>query len=70
MGLEVYRVRNERIKSAAYAVAEDIVQKYYEVVDAEDKTTKVTRLKATIHHEPIPKEIDEKLQFWAIEFNK
>jgi very-short-patch-repair endonuclease len=70
MGFEVYRVRNERIKSAAYAVAEDIVQKYYEVVDAEDKTTKVTRLKATIHHEPIPKEIDEKLQFWAIEFNK
>jgi very-short-patch-repair endonuclease len=31
-GFEVYRVRNERIKSAPFAVAPDIIQKYYEVV--------------------------------------
>ena len=70
MGFEVHRVRNEQIKSAPFAVAADIIQKYYEVVDADDKTTKITKLKATAHHESVPKDIDEKLQFWALEFNK
>jgi very-short-patch-repair endonuclease len=70
MGFEVHRVRNEQIKSAPFAVAADIIQKYYEVADAEDKTTKITKLKATAHHESVPKDIDEKLQFWALEFNK
>jgi hypothetical protein len=70
MGFEVHRVRNERIQSAPFAVAADIIQKYYEVVDADDKTTKITKLKATINRQSIPREIDEKLQFWAIEFNK
>ena len=65
MGFEVHRVRNEQIRSAPFAVAADIIQKYYEVVDAEDKTTKITKLKATAHHGG-----DEKLQFWALEFNK
>lgn len=70
MGYEVHRVRNERIQSAPYAVAADIIQKYYEVADAEDRTAKITKLKATAHNESIPKEIDENLQFWALEFNK
>ncbi len=70
MGFEVYRVRNERIKSAPFAVAADIIQKYYEVVDAKDRTAKVTKLKATAHHESIPRDIDENLEFWTLEFNK
>jgi very-short-patch-repair endonuclease len=70
MGFEVYRVRNEQIKDAPFAVAADIIQKYYEAVDAGDKTFKITKLKATAHHESIPKDIDENLQFWAFEFNK
>ena len=70
MGFEVHRVRNEQIKTAPFAVAADIIQKYYEVVDADDKTTKITKLKATAHHESVPEDIDEKLQFWALEFNK
>ena len=70
MGFEVHRVRNEQIKTAPFAVAADIIQKYYEVVDADDKTTKITKLKATAHHESVPKDINEKLQFWALEFNK
>jgi hypothetical protein len=65
----VYRIRNERIKSAPYAAVEDIIQRYYEV-EAEDKTAIVTRLKVAPHHESIPSDIYEKLQFWAIEFNK
>jgi very-short-patch-repair endonuclease len=69
MGFEVYRVRNEQIRSAPFAVAADIIQKYYEVVDAEDRTAKITKLKATAHHESIPKVIDENLQFWVLEFN-
>ena len=70
MGFAVYRVRNEQIQSAPSIVADNIIQRYYEVVDAEDKTTKVTRLTATIAHEPVPKDIQEKLQFWALKFNK
>jgi very-short-patch-repair endonuclease len=70
MGYEVHRVRNGRIQNIPSAVAEDIIQKYYEVVDAPDKTTKVTRLKATTHHERTPRETDENIQFWTLEFNK
>jgi hypothetical protein len=70
MGYEVHRARNERIQSAPYAVAADIIQKYYEVVDAEDKIAKITKLNAATFHKSIPKDIDEKLQFWALEFNK
>jgi hypothetical protein len=70
MGYEIHRVRNDHIINAPHAVAEDIIQRYYEVVDTEDKGAKVTRLKATTNLEPVPKEIDEKLQFWALEFNK
>jgi very-short-patch-repair endonuclease len=70
MGFEVHRVRNEHIQSLPSAVAADIIQKYYEVVDTPNKTTKVSSLKATIHHESVPRDIAEKLQFWAMEFNK
>jgi very-short-patch-repair endonuclease len=70
MGYEVHRVRNENIQSIPSAVAADIIQKYYEVVDTPNKTTKVSRLKSTIHHESVPRDIAEKLQFWTIEFNK
>ena len=70
MGYTVHRIRNERIMSAPYAVAADIIQKYYEIVDVEDRIAKITKLKATAHHESIPKDIAEKLQFWALEFSK
>jgi hypothetical protein len=70
MGYEVHRVRNERIQSAPYAAAADIIQKYYEVVDAEDRTAKITKLKAIAHHGSIPKDVQENLQFWALQFNK
>ena len=58
MGFEVHRVINEQIKSAPFAVAADIIQKYYEVVDADDKTTKITKLKATANHESVSKDVD------------
>ena len=38
------RARMKQIMSASFAVAADIIQKYYEVVDADDRTT---------HHESI-----------------
>jgi very-short-patch-repair endonuclease len=70
MGYDVHRVRNEQVQNAPRAIAEDIIQRYYEVVDAEDKTVKVTKLKAVTNLESIPSEIADKLQFWALEFNK
>jgi very-short-patch-repair endonuclease len=70
MGYEVHRIRNEHVQRLPSVVAADLIQKYYEVVDTPDKTTKVSRLKATIHHESVPRDIAEKLQFWAIEFNR
>jgi hypothetical protein len=42
-GYEV-QSKNEQIKSAPFAVGADIIQKYYKVVDADDRTT---------HHESI-----------------
>jgi very-short-patch-repair endonuclease len=69
MGYTVHRVGNDRIMSAPYAVAADIIQKYYEIVDAEDRTAKIKKLKDTAH-ESIPKDLAENLPFWAIEFNK
>jgi hypothetical protein len=50
MGFEVYRVRNERIKNTPFAVAADIIQKYYEVVDAEDRIAKITDQIFLHHH--------------------
>jgi very-short-patch-repair endonuclease len=70
MGYEVHRVRNEQIQRVPNAVAEDIIQKYYEVVDVEDKTANVTKLKTARYYEAIPKDLNEKLQFLTIEFNK
>jgi very-short-patch-repair endonuclease len=70
MGYEVHRIRNEHVQRLPSVVAADIIQKYYEVIDTPDKTTKISRLKATIHHESVPRDIAEKLQFWAMEFNK
>lgn len=67
MGFEVYRVKNERINSELNRVADAIIEKYYGVVDTEDKITKVTMLKAITHHKPIPR---RELQSYAIEFNK
>jgi hypothetical protein len=69
MGYTVHRVGNDRIMSAPYAVAADIIQKYYEIVDAEDRTAKIKKLKNTAH-ESIPKDLAKNLPFWAIEFNK
>jgi very-short-patch-repair endonuclease len=70
MGYNVHRVRNDQVQNAPHAVAENIIQRYYEVIDAEDKPAKVTKLKGVTDLESIPREIDEKLQFWAFEFNK
>jgi len=49
---------------------QNIIQKYYEVVDAEGRVVKITKLGATAHQKSIPKYIDENLQFWALEFSK
>jgi hypothetical protein len=59
------------------AVAERIIQRYFEVVDDDNtedkkrKSRKITELEKPLHYEPIPKEItNDKLRIWAISFNK
>jgi very-short-patch-repair endonuclease len=46
MGYHVLRVRNEEIQATADAVAERIIQRYFEVADNDDRRpTKITKLK-------------------------
>jgi very-short-patch-repair endonuclease len=71
MGYHVLRVRNEEIQATPDAVAERIIQRYFEVADNGDRRpTKITKLKKLTDYEPMPKEITNNLQIWAVSFNK
>jgi very-short-patch-repair endonuclease len=71
MGYNVLRVRNEEIQVTPDAVAERIIQRYFEVADNDDRRpTKITKLTKLTDYDPIPKEITNNLQLWALSFNK
>jgi hypothetical protein len=71
MGYDVLRVRNEEIQATPDAVAERIIQRYFEVADNDDRRpTKITKLKKLTDYDPIPKEVNFNLQLWALSFNK
>jgi very-short-patch-repair endonuclease len=55
MGYHVLRVRNEEIQAIPDAVAERIIQRYFEVADNDDRRpTKITKLKKLTDYDPIP----------------
>ena len=70
MGYNVLRVRNEEIQNRPYAIADRIIQRYFEVADNEDSSKKITKLKEPMDYEPVQKEISDNLQIWAVSFNK
>jgi hypothetical protein len=77
MGYDVLRVKNVEIQNTPYAIAERIIQRYFEVVDdytegrRRRKPTKITELEKPMHYEPIPIEItNDNLRIWALSFNK
>jgi very-short-patch-repair endonuclease len=76
MGYDVLRVKNAEIQNMPDAVAEIIIQRYFEVVDdyteeRRRRPTKITELEKPLHYEPIPKEItNDNLRIWAVSFNK
>ena len=71
MGYDVLRVRNEQIQNTPDAIAERIIQRYFEVADNDDRRpTTITKLKKLTDYDPMPKEITNNLQIWAISFNK
>jgi very-short-patch-repair endonuclease len=71
MGYDVLRVRNEEIQAIPDVVAERIIQRYFEVADNDDRRpTKITKLNKLADYDPIPKEVNFKLQLWAVLFNK
>ena len=71
MGYHVLRVRNEEIQATPDVVAERIIQRYFEVADNDyRRPTKITKLKKLTDYDPMPKEITNNLQIWAISFNK
>src|SRR2546421_6917645 len=72
MDYNVLRVRNEEIQNTPDAVAERIIQRYFEVANDEEdrRPTKITKLKKPMDYEPIQKEVNFNLQLWAISFNK
>jgi Protein of unknown function (DUF559) len=71
MGYDVLRVRNEEIQNTPDAIAERIIQRYFEVADNDDRRpTTITKLKKLTDYDPIPKEVNFNLQLWAVSFNK
>jgi len=76
MGYDVLRVKNAEIQNTPDAVAEMIIQRYFEVVDdcteeGRKRPTKITEMEKPLHYEPIPKEItNDTLRMWALSFNK
>jgi very-short-patch-repair endonuclease len=71
MGYDVLRVRNEEIHATPDVIAERIIQRYFEGADNDDRrSTKITKLKKPTDYDPMPKEITNNLQLWALSFNK
>jgi very-short-patch-repair endonuclease len=76
MGYDVLRVKNAEIQNTPDAVAEIIIQRYFEVVDdcteeGRKRPTKITEMEKPLHYEPIPIEItNDTLRMWALSFNK
>jgi very-short-patch-repair endonuclease len=73
MGYDILRVKNVEVQNIPDAVAERIIQRYFEIVDdMQDRRrdTKITELERPMHYEPIPKEItSDNLHLWALSFN-
>lgn len=76
MGYDVLRIKNAEIQNTPDAVAEIIIQRYFEVVDdcteeGRKRPTKITEMEKPLYYEPIPKEItNDTLRMWALSFNK
>jgi very-short-patch-repair endonuclease len=76
MGYDVLRIKNAEIQNTPDAVAEIIIQRYFEVVDdcteeGRKRPTKITEMEKPLHYDPIPKEItNDTLRMWALSFNK
>jgi very-short-patch-repair endonuclease len=73
MGYDVFRVKNEQIQKKPDAVAERIIQKYFEAADAEDnddKTIKITKIERPFDYNPVSREIVDNIEVWAALLNK
>jgi very-short-patch-repair endonuclease len=71
MGFHVLRIKNEMIQSHPEIVAEEIIQKYYEIVDFDNNSKKplVTAIKEPEESKEIPFDIQEKLTGWTKFYN-
>ena len=58
MGQTVHRVKNEEIRDKPNKIADEIIEMYYQLHDAENKKreTTITELKKPLEIKPIPKE--------------
>ena len=71
MGFRVMRFKNEQIQLHPEIVAEEIIQKYYEIVDSDNNSKKpiVTAIKEPEEYKEIPFDIQEKLTEWTKFYN-
>ena len=71
MGYTVRIVKNEQIRDKPNKIADEIKEMYYQLSDTENRQdTTITELKKPSEIEPIPKDIQFNLDFWATELNK
>ena len=68
----VFKYKNEMIQSHPEIVAEEIIQKYYEIVDFDNNFKKpiVTSIKEPEESKEIPFDIQEKLTEWTKFYNE
>src|SRR5437870_11202526 len=58
IGYNILRIKNEQIQNMPDVIAERIIQRYLEIVDTENKSTKITR------------ELANNLKLWAVSFSR
>ena len=69
MGYVVFRVKNEEVQNTPVAIAERIIQKYFEIVDVHNYKSKITKLERPSNYNPITRELAINIQLWAISLN-
>ena len=71
MGFRVMRFKNEQIQLHPEIVAEEIIQKYYEIVDSDNNSKKpiVTAIKEPEEYKEIPFDIEKNLTDWTKFYN-
>ena len=79
MGYNVYRVRNQQVESSPFDVAGTIVDRYYQIMEAESEgeakdrekipTPKIKKIYNPSRLEPLPEDLERLIPAWTVALN-